>query len=240
LRNTGWFALVLLLISPASADQFQIPTYSQAEKLFWERVYPDGGWTLYCGERFGGGGRNQVVVEWVYPMQWVMEHLQCGSTEECRAQNAKFNRIEADLHNMYPAKARIVHARKDYRYGIIPGEYREFFECNFEYDVREQLAEPRSIARGNVARSIFYMHIEYGLPIDPRMMDLLQRWNSEDPPSKDELRRNDLLEKLQGTRNPFIDNPQKAKLLLAPKSKQRAGVHYRQAEGTARRSAHPG
>jgi deoxyribonuclease-1 len=221
------FTLWTLTCSPVFADQFQIPNLREAQPLFWDELYPEGGWTLYCGEPFNEPGRTGI--ESIYPMSWVMQHLQCGSLEQCRSENAKFNRIEADLHNMYPALERIIQARKDYRYGIIAGEYREFFECNFEYDVRDQLAEPRDIAKGNIARAIFYMHLEYELPIDANMLEMLVEWNRKDPPSKDELRRNDVIETLQGTRNPFIDNPNQGDRFLSPAPKTQALIPYRQA-----------
>jgi hypothetical protein len=51
------------------------------------------------------------------------------------------------------------------------------------------------------------MHTEYGAPIDESMADLLRRWHCEDPPSAQERRRNDIIEAIQATRNPFVDNP---------------------------------
>jgi deoxyribonuclease-1 len=46
-------------------------------------------------------------------------------------------------------------------------------------------------------------------------------WHDEDPPSKDEKRRNDIIEKLQGTRNTFIDDPDKISELV---DKRAAGI----------------
>lgn len=215
--NRGhWLFISLLITSAPQADQFQIPFYSDAEKLFWEQVYPEGGWTLYCGERFENP--NNIVIEDIYAKEWAAKHLQCESLEQCRKEKAQFSRIESDLHNMYPAMELVAKARADYLYGPIAGEFRDFFECNFEYDVRDNLAEPRTVARGNIARSVLYMHVEYGLPVEEHMMSLMIEWNREDPPSKDEIRRNDLIERLQGTRNPFIDNPGQAEKLLARKT----------------------
>ena len=73
--------------------------------------------------------------------------------------------------------------------------------------------EPREIARGNLARSILYMHAEYGLPVNSTLGALLQKWNRDDPPSQDERRRNDVIERLEGKRNPFIDHPSQANSL---------------------------
>ncbi len=74
--------------------------------------------------------------------------------------------------------------------------------------------------KGDVARMIMYMYLRYDtqcLPRyvgvgnapanDPDMIDLFLQWNAEDPPSAIEDQRNNLLESIQGNRNPFIDNP---------------------------------
>lgn len=214
-------AIYLLFASfglmPCNADQFLIPNVEEAEKIFWKDLYPDGDthFTLYCGERFTSK-HDELVIELVYPIQWVVEYLGCGTLAECRTDSRRFNRMEADLHNYYPVLERINLARSDYVFGDVPGEYREFFECDFEQDVRTKTVEARTIARGNIARALFYMHWEYGLPISNHNINTLIAWHTEDPPSKDEKRRNDIIQKLQGTRNIFIDNPGKA-LQLATK-----------------------
>jgi deoxyribonuclease-1 len=198
IKSWYWLWLGISITSVAAADQFKIAFFQDAEKLFWEEVYPNGGWTLYCGERFEN--HRNVVIDEIYAKEWAMRHLQCQSLEQCRTENAKFSRIEADLHNMYPALDNVAKARADYPFGPIAGEFRDFFECNFEYDARDHVAEPRAVAQGNIARAILARVLE---------------WNRDDPPSKDEIRRNDIIEKLQGTRNPFIDNPKQAETLLA-------------------------
>ncbi|MDX1298300.1 MAG: endonuclease, partial [Pseudomonas sp.] len=70
-----------------------------------------------------------------------------------------------------------------------------------------QLVEPRDDAKGNVARAIFYMHVEYGLPIVGQVQ-VFKQWHQMDPPDADEIARNDKIANLQGTRNRFIDNPE--------------------------------
>jgi endonuclease I len=39
------------------------------------------------------------------------------------------------------------------------------------------------------------------------MVDLLKQWNRDDPPTCNEMQRNNVIEELQGTRNQFIDHP---------------------------------
>lgn len=73
--------------------------------------------------------------------------------------------------------------------------------------------------KGDVARMIMYMYIRYGNRCLPtavgvgsqtysnEMVDIFLEWNAEDPVSQIEINRNNILENLQGNRNPFIDNP---------------------------------
>ncbi len=194
-----------LLVSPALADQTQIPKYRKARELHWEKLYPHGGLTFYCGVPFEN--KTGLNVEHIYPASWMATFLGCGTREQCQATSERFNRMEADMHNLYPARADINRARSNFLFGIIQGEEREFADCDFERDKSAKVAEPRPIARGNAARAIFYMHAEYGLPIDTRMVNLLKGWNRADPVSCHEMRRNNTIEELQGTRNPFIDHP---------------------------------
>lgn len=212
--NFLWIGIVFT--SAAPADQMRIAYYHDAEKLFWDHLYPQGGWTLYCGDRFDS--RKNIVIEEIYAREWSMNYLGCKSLQQCREQNPKFGNIESDLHNMYPALKPVSKMRADYSFGPIAGEFREYFECNFEYDAREHIVEPRAAAQGNIARAILYMHTQYGLPVEKNLMTRILQWNKEDPPSRDEIRRNDLIEQLQGTRNPFIDHPEQAKPLLLDKN----------------------
>lgn len=200
--------LLTELCSECRADQFEIANLQDAESIFWQKLYPQGGHTLYCGEKFGPE-HSEVQLHAVYSMSWVMAHLECGTLSECRANSARFNRIEADLHNYYPVLPITGNARRDYHFGYVDGEYRDFFECNFEVDGGHKVAEARTLALGNIARAIFYMVDEYKLPLSKPHRKQLAQWNKDDPPSEDEIRRNNLIETLQGTRNGFIDVPAK-------------------------------
>lgn len=74
--------------------------------------------------------------------------------------------------------------------------------------------------KGDVARMMMFMYVRYGdkclgtavgvgnsVISDGGMIDLFLQWNAEDPVNAFELNRNDLIEGIQGNRNPFIDNP---------------------------------
>ena len=194
----------------ALAQQTEIPDYDNARRLFWGELYDAGGETLYCGVEFGSSRQRGLNVEHVFPMSWVTKELNCGTRRECRRNSKRFNHIEADLHNLFPARTDINDDRGSFSFGMVKGEARKYGSCDFEVDFKRRQVEPRPAARGDIARAMFYMADTYGFTIFRRQGKLLARWHREDPPSALERRRNDHIEQLQGTRNPFIDNPERA------------------------------
>lgn len=180
-----------------------------ATSLFWEQLYRGGGWTLYCGYRFSHEKKTEsgkhVGVDHIYPTTRMFRYLGCGNRRQCRQKNELFSRMEADMHNLYPVWQEMVTYRYGQRYGLIEGEDWRFSDCDFEW--KAQVAEPREKARGNIARAILYMHTRYGAPLDRETLTLLKQWNRDDPPSKQEVSRNDRIEQIQGQRNPYIDSP---------------------------------
>ena len=98
-------------------------------------------------------------------------------------------------------------------------------EGTASYITSNGLFYPGDEWRGDVARMMMYMHIRYvnRCPADIvgsgtytysiEMPDIFLKWNAEDPVSSQELVRNDVLQNLQGNRNPFIDNPYLATLI---------------------------
>jgi deoxyribonuclease-1 len=221
LRPAG--AILLLALLPVALrggtataphrDGERIADYFTALALFWDRLYAGGGETLYCAHAFGPRRGRGVNVEHVFPMSWVTRHLGCGRRQACRRESARFNRIEADLHNLWPARTAVNQARSSHAFAEIPGERRRFPGCDFEVDEARRRVEPRPAVRGEIARSVFYMAEEHGLVVFPRHGRLLQRWHREDPVSAEERRRNDVIEGIQGNRNPFIDDPGRAERL---------------------------
>ena len=201
--------LMLLLTSGVLQSQDQLTDFDTARRVFWELLYPAGGWTLYCGLRFeaeGNGDGVMATIDHIYPMPRVYKQLKCGSRLQCKKEKSvKYNRIEADLHNMYPASGALVIARSDTVFGEISGNESRYEDCNFES--KNRMIEPRDIAKGNIARSLLYMHAEYDLEL-AEDIELLKAWSRADPPSEQEISRNRIIEQIQGNRNPFIDKPE--------------------------------
>lgn len=75
--------------------------------------------------------------------------------------------------------------------------------------------------KGDVARMMMYMYVRYGNQCEATvvgagdatystygdMPNIFLEWNEEDPVNYFETNRNNILQGLQGNRNPFIDNP---------------------------------
>jgi deoxyribonuclease-1 len=185
-------------------------TYRQMLRELWGEVYAQGGVEIYCGARFDRDGGRKLNAEHVYPMSWVTRELRCGTRDQCRERSPGFNRIESDLHNIYPARTDANRLRGSMPFAEVPGEEHAMAGCDIEVDEGSRVVEPRPPVRGEIARAMFYMQQTYGLPIYPRQGELLLRWHRTDPPDGEERRRNDAIAKIQGRRNPFIDDPAQA------------------------------
>ena len=205
------FLFLVSVLNNNFAETLPVENYDEvAVNIFWNELYTNGGWSLYCGYRFDNTAEltegRLFVIEQIYPVNWMLKYLDCESRRQCRFdKNSRFTRMEADMHNLYPVWQEANVARRDTVFGMIEGEYWRYENCDFERYLG--VTEPRAIARGNIARSIFYMHTQYGVPVEKKMLDELKRWNRQDPPSNQELLRNNIIEELQGNRNPYIDNP---------------------------------
>jgi deoxyribonuclease-1 len=202
MRLTLLFLLLIASIGQATGTE----SYRDIIPVFWAELYPDGGESLYCGEPFARYERK-VNIEHVFPMAWVTKALGCGRRKQCRASSSLFNRIESDMHNLYPALRQMNKARGAMAYGEIPGEDWVAAGCDLEIDTRRRRVEPRPAVRGDIARAMFYMSERYGLPLYSRQKALLSQWHRVDPPDAGERQRNGVIERLQGSRNPFIDDP---------------------------------
>ena len=186
--------------------QTQISSYQKAIRLFWRELYATGGRTLYSLQKFGPNKPDWINIEHVFPMGWVVKEFKCYDRRDCRRRE-KFNFIESDMHNLYPSRRDLNMLRASNRFGNIKGELRLFGSFDFEIDKKRRIVEPAPASQGEIARAMFHMSKTYNLKIFSKQRDTLAYWSKIDQPSKEEMRRNDLIEELQGTRNYYIDHP---------------------------------
>lgn len=186
---------------------------ASAGTLFWGQLYPAGGASLYCGKDFTDSHKS-LMASPVYSSKQIKSALRCTSDPQCLESNPEYLYIQSDLHNLYPELTRVELARRGAQFGKLDAEIKsEFADIGCNLRASYQIVEPRDEAKGNVARAIFYMHSEYGLPIFGPV-ELFKQWHQMDPPDADEKARNEKIFSLQGTRNRFIDDPTQVELLI--------------------------
>lgn len=179
---------------------------SQIDSLI-RNVYPEGGQTLYCQADFQPGDR--LSLERIYSDKQLAQHLDCGSRRQCQSHRT-YQQAQQDRHNLYVVTRRSELARRRTQFGALSNIDDRDPKCGYKQSF--QTFEPPAHARGNVARAMFHMHQEYDLPLLGSLATY-QDWNRTDPVSEEEQRRNDAIASQQGTRNAFIDNPERADTL---------------------------
>lgn len=132
-----------------------------------------------------------------------------------RRANSRYQK--ADLHHLYPSESDTNNARASHYFSDVADNYggHNCAASKLGYNPRSGRTafEPPQQHKGNVARALFYFSIRYDIPISEYEEFFLRIWNYADPVDEAELRRNDLIEKIQGNRNPFIDEPELVELL---------------------------
>ncbi|MCK0153407.1 endonuclease [Alcanivorax sp. S6407] len=177
------------------------------DEQFIQQLYPEGGKTLYCQEAFRADGR--VSVDNIYDDRRLAKHFGCRSSRLCR-NNKDFTTAQQDRHGRFPVTTKVELDRRRTLFGDLPDNIAADAECGYQQSF--QVFEPPAHAKGDVARAMLYLHDRYKLPL-LGTLEMYQRWNEEDPVDEAEMLRNDEIEKFQGVRNPFIDDPGKADTL---------------------------
>ncbi|MCZ8343912.1 MAG: endonuclease [Leptospira sp.] len=172
-----------------------------------------------CGLDSRKDSRRQTFIEWEHVVPaasfgrdrdcWTNPNCESGGKvlrgrKCCQKTDPEFNLIESDLHNIVPVPGEINADRGIFPFGIVEGEPRVYGTCDFEVDFKNQTAEPKENIRGDIARIYFYMESQWKIPIPPGKKELYQTWDKQDPPDTLEIRKNEIIERIQGRKNPFI------------------------------------
>ena len=144
-----------------------------------------------------------------------------------------------DLNHLYPADAAANMAKSNYPLGEVnfndPTRYNNGvsvvgYPANGQGGGSPFVFEPDDEYKGDFARTYFYMVTCYqNLTWSSKYMymlqqdtyptlkkwavDLLLKWNREDPVSEKEIERNNTVYSIQNNRNPFIDHPELAEYI---------------------------
>ncbi len=141
----------------------------------------------------GKGGNGKFNTEHVYPRSKLID-----------------SRAESDLHHLRSCTISVNSIRKNKPFSEGKGKYKDWGATWY----------PGDEWKGDVARMIFYLNTMYNQPINDKIgsLKMFLKWNIEDPVSDFEKQRNREIQKAQGNRNPFIDNPYLATMIYGGKS----------------------
>ncbi|MEO1171265.1 MAG: endonuclease, partial [Myxococcota bacterium] len=137
--------------------------------------------------------------------EWSEGHPECTkrgqpfSGRRCAKQTSEdYRRMASDLYNLAPQLVRSSYLDRDLRAPLPEA-------C--EQDTRQGTLRPASTHRGSIARTYLYMAYTYPAhaSLSPQMINVLERWNLEDPPSPQECGRGAAIAALQGNRNRFLE-----------------------------------
>jgi deoxyribonuclease-1 len=196
------------------SGQHVYKSYDDARRVFWSKLYPAGGTELYCGIDFDAQRQaavpgQKLSVEHAFPADAIAETEPGCTDRTCKA--SRVQRAMADLQNLWPALQTVNSSRGRTRFGTLPPSVAPRFPSlcpGFRRSAGPPpVVEPRDAIKGDVARSLVYMHFVYGLPLEQAVTDrnLLLDWMALDPPDAEEARRNAQIDRLQGTTNPLLD-----------------------------------
>ncbi|NRF72231.1 endonuclease [Aquincola sp. S2] len=191
---------------------------SAAKQALWS-LYPNGGEEIYCQAPFAPGADRKTAGG----LALNIEHVLPKSKINVAAG-------QGDLHNLWPSILKVNEARSNFALtDNIPGEQwtfsnsnrAELAACDFEVESIQRpgggkvtVVEPAEHARGRLARSVMHMALAYGVRLSEPEWAMYVAWHEQTEPAADEVRRNDRIQLLQGTRNPFVDFPAHGRMLV--------------------------
>lgn len=114
-----------------------------------------------------------------------------------------FRRMQADMHNLFPAIGAVNATRSNYGMQMLPDVPPAFGTCAVK--IARRKVEPPDAAKGAVARASLYMAAAYPtFRLSASQQKLFQAWDRQFPPDAWECERERRIARLQGNANPFV------------------------------------
>lgn len=182
---------------------------------------------FYSGESRAKSRNGGNVGDWNREHTWAQSHGSFGTSKG----------PGTDIHHLRPTDVQVNSSRGnlDFDNGGSPVK-----GCNGCF-ITESSFEPPDRVKGDVARILFYMATRYepGDKVDLELneklnngntpyhgkLSTLLKWHEQDPVDEFEENRNNVIQKWQGNRNPFIDHPEWVNLIW----KQQGSVNIQKA-----------
>ena len=225
------FLLGLLLYSTVSSAS-PPRSFIQAKHIVYQ-IFSSHPKTLYCGCRFNSNHQvdldschmnsaiekkraHKVEIEHMATADVIGHSLACWQNSICEhhgkrykgrkcceRMDDRFQKMESELYNLWPAVGLVNIARSNYSYGVVSnGE--KFYGCDFKINKSTHEVEPSNKAKGIVARATLFMSYKYHIPLDDDKRVLYLQWHKQYPPSKWEKKWASQIAEIEGYRNPLI------------------------------------
>lgn len=208
-------------------DDHQAFSYSYARDALKETdedpSNPNNVILFYTGRSQAKSTYGSGVDQWNREHVWAKSHGDFGTSMPAGT----------DLHHLRPTDASVNSTRSSLDFDEGGKKVNDVYGVGSTYCYYDSDSfEPRDEVKGDVARIIFYMAVryegdKYGEPdlelndyvnngSRPYMgkLSILLKWNKEDPVDDFERNRNEVIFSYQRNRNPFIDYPHFADLIL--------------------------
>lgn len=213
-RDSYWLEIKDL----ATSGHNPLTEYEQAREYLMQEIYikqdSQGFYVsdVYCGIKYRKKvspktmpNHNELNVEHTWPQ-----------SRFNKSKNKAYQK--SDLHHLFPSDSKANGKRGNLPFGEFKSGRSATPNCSLSRYGRidgmgKNGFEPPANHKGNVARALFYFSVRYDLRIKDYEEMILRQWNTLDPVDEEELTRNGLIEKIQGNRNPFIDEPELAELI---------------------------
>lgn len=213
-------------------------SFSHSKKML-SQVYADHRITFYCGAEYDAQGNITLPegfttpkhekragrIEWEHALpaenfgqafpEWRDGAPECVDNrgKEFRGRkcaekaNPEYRMMQADMYNLYPAIGAVNAMRSNFNYAMLAGEHPTFGAC--EMKISDNKAEPPTRARGQIARTYFYMQDAYGprYHMSRQQEQLMRAWDKQYPVDAWECTRAKRIEALQGNENKFVKQP---------------------------------
>ncbi|CAM3131294.1 endonuclease [Filibacter tadaridae] len=170
---------------------------------------------LYSGESRSKNRNGGAVGDWNREHVWAKSHGDFGTSKG----------PGTDIHHLRPTDVQVNSSRGNLDFDNGGSSVKGCDDCKRSSDSWE----PPNRVKGDVARMLFYMATRYekgdrvDLELNEKLnngknpyhgkLSVLLEWHKQDPVDEIEQKRNDMIQKWQHNRNPFIDHPEWVKLI---------------------------
>ena len=215
-------------------------SYGQIWNAFWSTDNKDNGvvWDMYSDVPNGTPGYSYAINQDECDSDGCDDEGCCYNREHSWPQSW-FNEQETprtDLHHIFPTDCFVNLKRSNFPFGEVgsatwTSQNGSKLGNNTTSGYSGKVFEPIDEYKGDFARALMYMSVRYyseddgwgtsdmtnKSDIEPWAIQLLMRWNEQDPVSQKEINRNNVIyNDYQHNRNPFVDHPEYARRIWDP------------------------